>query len=191
MRRIAIMRTVTALPPPYEIWHLPYGMRAQLAQQFAVSTWTIYHDLKRLNAGDLPRFYMGLAQERERKERIMGARVTIRLSKALREHLADLAAQRGVELFEVIRQALQIYLNGTPREAEANDGRDGHTPHQLEDCAHAILTQCVPERAARLAAIALQLGRSLPDVVGELVTQGLRMKWWWENTPQAPGARGR
>jgi hypothetical protein len=111
MRRIAIMRTVTALPPPYGIWHLPYGMRAQLAQQFSVSTWIIYHDLKRLNAEDLQRFYMGLAQERERKERIMGARVTIRLPKALREHLADSATHHRVELSELVRHALQIYLN--------------------------------------------------------------------------------
>jgi hypothetical protein len=179
MRRIAIMRTVTARPPPYGIWHLPYGLRTQLAQQFAVSTWTISYDLKRLNAEDLQRYYAWGAEDRKRKERSMGARVTIRLPEALRERLAIVATHHRVELSEVIRQALEMYLNGTPREAEAHEGEDGHTPRQVEDCVQALLAQCVPGQAAQLAAMAQQLDRPLPEVVGELVAQGLRMKWWW------------
>jgi hypothetical protein len=117
----------------------------------------------------------------------MSKRITVRLPDELFARLSKAVKGEGMDVSGVIRQAIMGHLDNTPPcDDELHNRGAGHASHQVEDCAHALLAQCVPDRAARLAAIAQQLGHSLPEVVGELVTQGLRMKWWSDF--QAPGS---
>jgi hypothetical protein len=118
----------------------------------------------------------------------MRKRITVRLSDELFARLLDRVKGGETDVSRVIRQVLTAHLNETPSPGNTDADRGVEiTPHGPEDCIQTLLAQCVPGGAARLAAIAQQFDRPLPEVVGELVTQGLRMKWWWGF--QRPGSQ--
>ena len=168
---------------------VPHGAIARLAREFQVSYDTILADLKAIDAWPEPapqgqpdpRFTW--AWERA----AMSKRITVRLPDEVFARLSEAVKGEGMDVSGVIRQALTAYLDEAPsREDPGTDRGAEISPHELEDCVRTLLAQCVPERAERLTAIAQQLRRPLSEVVGELVAQGLRMKWWWNL--QAPGS---
>jgi hypothetical protein len=187
-RRIAVARRLNELrDAAWQTFHqggtkriprwIPFGAQTILAREFGVSRDTIWRDVRAIEAWDMtvekapardPRFSWAY-EPRPRMPRI-----NVRVPAELLAGLKGAAKVQGVDISDITRQALQAFLSGPPDEPSPMfqtpraDDADGQT-HQLEDCAHTLLQECLPEVRERITATAHHFRVPFSEVISRLL----------------------
>jgi hypothetical protein len=91
-------------------------------------------------------------------------RVTIRVSDALCGHLADRVEREGTGISEVVRRALEVYLDG-------RTGPSQRVPpdHGGDACAEAVLQRCHPYIRERMTLMQRRTQRPTMDLLVEVL----------------------